>query len=108
MVHASSVTNAAKLHARHHQTVTGPFGHMVMTIQAYGCQPLIATVTMETFQTPMKWSHTFKNGERAPLPFQVPAGPRNVTLFLKVELQKAGGKMYFKVLCKTYNFMRED
>ena len=87
---------------------TGPFGHMVTTIQAYGCQPLIATVTMETFQTPTKWSHTFKNGERAPLPFQVPAGPLNVTLFLKVELQKAGGKMYFKVLCKTYNYMRED
>jgi len=79
---------------------------MVMTIQAFGCQPLIATVAMETFQTPMKWSHTFKDGEQAPLPMQVPAGPVAVKLFLKVELKKAGGIIHFKVLWKTNYYMR--
>ena len=79
---------------------------MVMTIQAFGCKPLIATVSMETFQTPMKWSHTFEDGEQAPLPMQVPAGPVAVKLFLKVELKKAGGIMHFKVLWKTNYYMR--
>ena len=83
---------------------TGPFGHMIMTVQAYGCQPLIATVTMETFQTPMKWSHTFEDGEQAPLPIQVSAGPVNVKLFLKVELKKVGGKIHFKVACQVPSF----
>ena len=88
---------------------TGPFGHMVMTVQAYGChQPLRTTVTMETFRTPMKWSHTFKDGEQSPLPIPVPAGPVNVTVFLLVELKKAGGKIHFKVLRKTYHYIRED
>lgn len=75
---------------------------MVMTVQAYGCrQPLSATVTMETYQTPMKWSHTFEDGEQAPIPIQLSAGPVNVTLSLKVELKKAGGNIHFKVLWKT-------
>ena len=81
---------------------TGPFGHMVMTVQAYGChQPLRATVTVETFRTPMKWSHTFEDSEEAPLPIH--AGPVNVKLSLQVELKKAGGKIHFKVLWKTYH-----
>jgi len=70
---------------------------MVITVQAYGCQPLIATVTMQTYQPPMKWSHTFEDGEQTPLPMQVPAGPVNVTLVLQVELKKYGGKINFKV-----------
>jgi len=77
---------------------TGPFGHMFITVQAYGCQPLIATVIMQTYQPPMKWSHTFEDGEQTPLPMQVPAGPVNVTLVLQVELKKYGGKINFKLL----------
>jgi len=87
---------------------TGPFGHMVITVQVYGCQPLTATVTMETYQSSMKWSHTFEDGEQAPLPMQVPAGTVNVTLFLQAELKKVGGKMHYKVLWKAYHYMRES
>lgn len=75
---------------------------MVMTVQAYGCrQPLRVTVSMDTYQPPMKWSHTFADGEQAPLPLQVPAGYVNVTLSLQVELKKAGGKINYKVLSET-------
>jgi len=81
---------------------------MIITVQAHGCQNLIATVTMETYQSPMKWSHTFEDGERAPLPMQVPAGTVNVTLFLQVELKKVGGKIHYKVLWKVYHYMRES
>ena len=71
---------------------------MVMTVQAYECQTLRATVTMETYQPPMKWLHTFEDGEEAPLPWQVPAGPVNVSLSLQVDLRKTGGKINYEVV----------
>lgn len=78
---------------------TGPFSHMVLTVQAYGCrQPVKATVTMESSQsTSVKWSHKFKDGEKAALPMKPPEAADDIKIFLKVELKKNGGKVHFKV-----------
>ena len=78
---------------------TGPFNHMVLTVQAYGCghQPMKAEVSLKSSSA--KWSHTFKDGERAEMPHSMkpPDVPVDVKIFLEVELKKNGGKVHFKV-----------
>ena len=88
---------------------TGPFGHMVLTVQTYGCrQPLQATVNLESYTdkesvtSGMKWSHTFEDGEKAELPIALPDAPANMKVFLKAELKKNGGNIHFKVQHNTY------
>ncbi|KAL9978961.1 hypothetical protein ACROYT_G016546 [Oculina patagonica] len=77
---------------------TGPFGHMVLAVQAHGCrQPLTATVTLQSYRNSMKWSHTFEDGEKAVLPMPTPAGPPDVKVFLQAELEKNGDKIHFKL-----------
>lgn len=76
---------------------------MVLALQAHGCrQPLTATVTLQLKQTPMKWSHTFEDGEKAVLPIPTPAGPPNMKIFLMAELEKNGDKVHFKVLDRLF------
>ena len=78
---------------------TGPFGHMVLAVQANKCrQPLTATVTLDSSQLSLKWSHTFEDGEKAALPIPTPAGPADMKVFLKAELENKDGKVHFKVL----------
>ncbi|KAL9978962.1 hypothetical protein ACROYT_G016548 [Oculina patagonica] len=76
-----------------------PYGHMVLAVQAYGCrEPLRATVSMETvYQTPMKWSHAFEDGEKAALPIPTPGGA-DIKVFMKAELEKNDDKVHFKLV----------
>ncbi|XP_020614797.1 uncharacterized protein LOC110052948 isoform X1 [Orbicella faveolata] len=78
---------------------TGPFSHMVLTVQAYGChhQPVKAKVSLES--SSVKWSHTFKDGEKATMPdnMKPPDVPADMKIFLEMELKKNGGKVHFKV-----------
>ena len=78
---------------------TGPFSHVVWTIQAYGCrrQPVKVKVSLES--SSMKWSHTFQDGEKATMPdsMKPPDVPVDMKILLEVELKKNGGKVHFKV-----------
>ena len=78
---------------------TGSFSHMVLAVQAYGCghQPVKAKVSLES--SSVKWSHTFKDGEKTAMPdsLKPPDVPADVKIFLEVELKKNGGKVHFKV-----------
>lgn len=75
---------------------------MILAVQANGCrQPLTATVNLDSSQLSLKWSHTFKDGEKAELPMNTSAGLPDVKVFLQAELEKNGGKVHFKVLHYT-------
>ena len=70
-------------------------GQMVLTVQMNGCsEPLTATVTMES--SPLKWSHTFEDGEKVGFP--VPSGVASkVNIFFNAELKEKNGRIKFKV-----------
>lgn len=77
---------------------TGPFSHMELTVQAYGCchQPVKAKVSLDS--SSVKWSHTFKDGEKVALPnARKPPEAADEDIFLEVELTKNGGDVHFKV-----------
>ena len=68
---------------------------MVLTVQMNGCNdPLTATVTLESSLTPMKWSHTFEDGEKVGFP--VPPGVAS-NIFFKAELKEKNATIQFKV-----------
>ena len=72
---------------------------MVLAVQAHGCrQPLSATITFQLNQPPMKWSHTFEDGDKALLPMLTPAEAPDMKIYLKAELEKNGDKVHFMVL----------
>lgn len=78
---------------------TGPFSHMDLTVQAYGCphQPVEAKVSLDSSSE--RWSHTFKDGEKVVLPnaMKPPEAPAELKVFLEAELTKNGSKVHFKV-----------
>ena len=68
---------------------------MVLTVQMNGCNdPLTATVTLESSLTPLKWSHTFEDGEKVAFP--VPPGVAS-DKFFKAELKEKNARIKFKV-----------
>ena len=79
-----------------------PYGNMVLAVQVHGCQkPLRVTFSLEAHQSPMKWSHTFEDGDKVPMP--TPTGPvNNMEASVKAELEKNGNKVHFKVDYCTY------
>ena len=83
---------------------TGQIRHMV--VQALLCnQSVKANVTLES--SSVKWSHTFKDGEKVALPdaFTPPDAHSGVNQSLKVELVKHdpySPYVYFKVLSVLY------
>lgn len=75
---------------------TGPISHMA--VQALVCnQSVKANVSLES--SSVKWSHTFKDGEKATMPdnMKPPDVPADMKIFLEMELKKNGGKVHFKV-----------
>ena len=78
---------------------TGPFSHMNLTVQAYGChhQPMKAKVGFKS--SSVNWLHTFKDGEKVALPdaMKPPDVPADMKIFLEVELKKNADKVHFKV-----------
>lgn len=73
---------------------------MVLTVQMNGCSnPLTATVTMESSLSHEKWSHTFKDGDKA-VPPMPPGAAKEV--FLKAELKKQNANIKFKVTCMQF------
>ena len=83
---------------------TGQITHM--TVQALVCnQSVKANVSLES--SSVKWSHTFKDGEKVALPDALkPSGaPPGLKQSLKVELVKHDPYslyVYFKVLCALH------
>ena len=78
---------------------TGPFGHMDLTVQAYRCrhQPVKAKVSLDS--SSVKWSNTFKDGEKVALPnaMKPPEAPAGLKIFLEAELTRTGSNVHFKV-----------
>lgn len=75
---------------------------MVLTVQMNGCSnPLTATVTMESSLSREKWSHTFKDGDKA-VPPMPPGAAKEVYVFLKAELKKQNANVKFKVTCMQF------
>ena len=76
---------------------SGPISHM--SVQALICnQSVKANVSLES--SSVKWSHTFKDGEKVALPDAMkPSDVQDyVKQFLIVELTKNGPYVHFKVL----------
>lgn len=79
---------------------TGPISHMA--VQALVCnQSVKANVSLES--SSVKWSHTFKDGEKVALPdaMKPSDAPASMKQFLIVELEKHGPyntDVHFKVL----------
>ena len=77
----------------------GPFSHMDLTVQAFACrhQPVEAKVSLDS--SSVKWSHTFKDGEKVPLPNAMipPDASADLKIFLEAELTNYGGNVHFKV-----------
>ena len=76
---------------------TGPFSHMA--VQALACnQSVKANVSLES--PSVKWSHTFKDGEKVALPdaMKPDDAPSSMKQFLIVQLRKNGPYFHFTVL----------